>query len=63
MSEPSTIIVPLTRPIYIGGDQTCRRVVLREPCMREYARLGEPVVFVPDVNGHDVPVEMDEVIS
>lgn len=63
MSQPNTITVPLKRPLDVGGGKTISAVVLREPRMREYAKLGEPVVFMPDVNGRDVPIEMDEVIE
>lgn len=63
MSEPGKITVPLSRPLDIGGGEMLRAVVLREPRMREYARLGEPIIYVPDVNGMDVPVEVDDVIE
>lgn len=63
MSEPATITVPLTRLLDIGGGQSLSSVVLREPRMREYAEFGEPLIFVPDVNGNDVPIENDDVIK
>ena len=64
MSDPATIVIPLSRPCDFGpGLGRCTRVVLREPRMHEYARIGEPVIFMPNIHGFDVPIEMDEVIE
>lgn len=60
---PETIVVPLASRLDLGGDRFLDRVVLRAPRLREYARLGEPIIFVPDANGNDVPIEVDEVIE
>ncbi len=63
MTDAPTITIDLLNPLDIGGGRTASRVVLREPRMREYARFGEPISYVPDAEGRDIPVENDEAIE